>query len=135
MVVLCKWNEGRSDISVLCFSLIMLVEVDHICVANGASFEEGYPMEPPELELIDSKGLDDHQHSYLLSEIQNVAKELVSCPMLVALCEKSHFHGLSYALVHNEAGVGDGYPGKGCLYNLDNDYNGDVPGIAAESSY
>ncbi|KAH9300256.1 hypothetical protein KI387_011839, partial [Taxus chinensis] len=46
-----------------------------------------YPMVPPELELIDSKGLDDKRHSDLLSEIQHEAKMLASSPMLVALCE------------------------------------------------
>lgn len=46
-----------------------------------------YPVEPPEIELTDSKGLDKCRHSYLLSEIQNDARELAASPMLVSLCE------------------------------------------------
>lgn len=46
-----------------------------------------YPMEPPEIELTDSKGLDKCRHSYLLSEIQNDAREFAASPMLVSLCE------------------------------------------------
>lgn len=46
-----------------------------------------YPMEPPEIELTDSKGLDKCRHSYLLLEIQNYARELAASPMLVSLCE------------------------------------------------
>ncbi|GLJ29539.1 hypothetical protein SUGI_0582620 [Cryptomeria japonica] len=46
-----------------------------------------YPVVPPELELIDSKGLDDKRHSDLLLEIQHEAEMLASSPMLVALCE------------------------------------------------
>ena len=36
---------------------------------------------------MESKGLDENRQSYLISSIQNKAKELSNYPMLVTLCE------------------------------------------------
>ncbi|KAJ0053860.1 hypothetical protein Pint_00102 [Pistacia integerrima] len=46
-----------------------------------------YPDEPPSVDLIESKGLDQKRQKHLISSIQDKACELSSCLMLVALCE------------------------------------------------
>ncbi|XP_050235989.1 uncharacterized protein LOC126686020 [Mercurialis annua] len=46
-----------------------------------------YPNELPEISIIESKGLDDGRQNQLLDSIQQKARELSSCLMLVALCE------------------------------------------------
>ncbi|GER43214.1 RWD domain-containing family protein [Striga asiatica] len=46
-----------------------------------------YPEEPPEIGVIDSKGLDEQRQKHLLANIRAEALELASCLMLVALCE------------------------------------------------
>ncbi|TXG62507.1 hypothetical protein EZV62_009501 [Acer yangbiense] len=48
-----------------------------------------YPKEPPHVNLIESKGLDEQRQKHLISSIQDKACELSSCLMLVALCEES----------------------------------------------
>ncbi|KAM7276718.1 hypothetical protein ACFE04_018584 [Oxalis oulophora] len=48
-----------------------------------------YPKEPPYIELIDSKGLDEERQKYLIHKITDTARELSSCSMLVALCEEA----------------------------------------------
>ncbi|KAL7158404.1 hypothetical protein ABFS83_02G141000 [Erythranthe nasuta] len=48
-----------------------------------------YPEEPPEISIIDSKGLDEQRQKHLLSSIRGKALELVSCLMLVTLCEEA----------------------------------------------
>ncbi|EEF50249.1 E3 ubiquitin-protein ligase RNF25 [Ricinus communis] len=48
-----------------------------------------YPNEPPCINLIESKGLDDQRQKQLISSIQDKACELSSCLMLVALCEEA----------------------------------------------
>ncbi|KAK2650831.1 hypothetical protein Ddye_018320 [Dipteronia dyeriana] len=48
-----------------------------------------YPKEPPHVNLIESKGLDEQRRKLLISSIQDKACELSSCLMLVALCEES----------------------------------------------
>ncbi|PON58808.1 Cdk-activating kinase assembly factor [Parasponia andersonii] len=48
-----------------------------------------YPKEPPQIELIDSKGLDDERKKLLMTCIRDKAVELSSCLMLVALCEEA----------------------------------------------
>ncbi|KAL5799008.1 hypothetical protein ACOSQ2_003828 [Xanthoceras sorbifolium] len=48
-----------------------------------------YPKEPPHVNLIESKGLDEQRQKHLTSSIQDKACELSSCLMLVALCEES----------------------------------------------
>ncbi|KAE8038569.1 hypothetical protein FH972_011066 [Carpinus fangiana] len=48
-----------------------------------------YPKEPPHINLLDSKGLDDQRQKDLITCIQDKACELSSYLMLVALCEEA----------------------------------------------
>ncbi|RZC20141.1 E3 ubiquitin-protein ligase RNF25 isoform A [Glycine soja] len=48
-----------------------------------------YPKEPPSVDLVDCKGLDEQRKKYLLNCIQSKAYELSPCLMLVALCEEA----------------------------------------------
>ncbi|KAK6119367.1 hypothetical protein DH2020_046887 [Rehmannia glutinosa] len=53
-----------------------------------------YPEAPPDISVIDSKGLDEQRQKHLLASIRGKALELASCLMLVALCEEA-VEGLS----------------------------------------
>ncbi|KAL3738964.1 hypothetical protein ACJRO7_020366 [Eucalyptus globulus] len=55
----------------------------------GISAGPQYPDVPPDVELIESKGLDDRRQKYLLDCILDKARQLSSCSMLVALCEEA----------------------------------------------
>ncbi|KAK3118958.1 hypothetical protein QOZ80_9BG0711360 [Eleusine coracana subsp. coracana] len=55
----------------------------------GIQASSQYPKEPPHIYAAESKGLDDNRQSYLISTIQNKAKELSNYPMLVTLCEEA----------------------------------------------
>lgn len=46
-----------------------------------------YPREPPHISILESKGLDERRKNHLITGIQDKARELLSCLMLVALCE------------------------------------------------
>ncbi|TKY68920.1 E3 ubiquitin-protein ligase RNF25 [Spatholobus suberectus] len=48
-----------------------------------------YPKEPPSVDLVDCKGLDEQRQKHLLNYIQNKAYELSPCLMLVAVCEEA----------------------------------------------
>ncbi|XP_027336542.1 uncharacterized protein LOC113850274 isoform X2 [Abrus precatorius] len=48
-----------------------------------------YPKEPPHLNLVDCKGLDELRQKHLLNYIQSKTYELAPCLMLVALCEEA----------------------------------------------
>ncbi|KAL4355950.1 hypothetical protein HN51_027321 [Arachis hypogaea] len=48
-----------------------------------------YPKEPPSINLVDSKGLDEQRQKYLLNYIRSKANELSPSLMLVALCEEA----------------------------------------------
>lgn len=48
-----------------------------------------YPEEPPNICIIDSKGLDEKRQKYLITTIREKASELTSYQMLVALCEEA----------------------------------------------
>ncbi|KAJ6709899.1 RING FINGER PROTEIN 25 [Salix koriyanagi] len=48
-----------------------------------------YPSKPPWIDLIESKGLDGERQKQLITGIQEKARELSSCLMLVALCEEA----------------------------------------------
>ncbi|CAJ1948065.1 unnamed protein product [Sphenostylis stenocarpa] len=48
-----------------------------------------YPKEPPSIEIVDCKGLDEQRQKHLLNYIQSKAYELSPCLMLVALCEET----------------------------------------------
>lgn len=48
-----------------------------------------YPKEPPSIDFIESKGLDEERQKELIKSIQDKACELSSCLMLVALCEEA----------------------------------------------
>ncbi|KAG8391512.1 hypothetical protein BUALT_Bualt01G0195400 [Buddleja alternifolia] len=48
-----------------------------------------YPEEPPVISIIDSKGLDERRQKLLITSISDIAFELASCLMLVALCEEA----------------------------------------------
>ncbi|KAK1418797.1 hypothetical protein QVD17_27944 [Tagetes erecta] len=48
-----------------------------------------YPDEPPDIMIIDSKGLDVQRQKHLIASIHNKACELSSSSMLVALCEEA----------------------------------------------
>ncbi|KAJ1439534.1 Ubiquitin-conjugating enzyme/RWD-like [Sesbania bispinosa] len=48
-----------------------------------------YPKEPPCVDLVDCKGLDEQRQKHLLNYIRSKAYELsLPCLMLVALCER-----------------------------------------------
>ncbi|KAL5204829.1 hypothetical protein ABZP36_009700 [Zizania latifolia] len=53
------------------------------------SLELQYPEEPPHVYTVESKGLDEIRQTYLISSIQNKAKELSCYSMLVTLCEEA----------------------------------------------
>ncbi|KAK6162663.1 hypothetical protein DH2020_002504 [Rehmannia glutinosa] len=53
-----------------------------------------YPEAPPDISVIDLKGLDEQRQKHLLASIRGKALELASCLMLVALCEEA-VEGLS----------------------------------------
>ncbi|KAF3445589.1 hypothetical protein FNV43_RR10765 [Rhamnella rubrinervis] len=55
----------------------------------GLKASSQYPKERPQIDLIDSKGLDEQRQKLLLSLIQDKASELSSCLMLVALFEEA----------------------------------------------
>eukprot|EP00250_Pteridium_aquilinum_P012255 c20602_g1_i1 orf=188-1345(+) len=46
-----------------------------------------YPRKPPVLELKDTKGLEEGKVALLVSELDDLANELICNPMLVAICE------------------------------------------------
>ncbi|CAL5331277.1 hypothetical protein CsSME_00012298 [Camellia sinensis var. sinensis] len=48
-----------------------------------------YPNEPPNINIIESKGLDEQRQKHLITGIRDKACELSSCLMLVALCEEA----------------------------------------------
>ncbi|KAF4397743.1 hypothetical protein G4B88_025235, partial [Cannabis sativa] len=48
-----------------------------------------YPKELPQIDLLDSKGLDEERKRHLLTCIRAKATELSSCLMLVSLCEEA----------------------------------------------
>ncbi|OVA17195.1 zinc finger protein [Macleaya cordata] len=48
-----------------------------------------YPKEPPHIDIVESKGLDEKRQAHLLNSIREKAHELSSCFMLVALCEEA----------------------------------------------
>ncbi|KAK6920385.1 RWD domain [Dillenia turbinata] len=48
-----------------------------------------YPKEPPQIVIIDSKGLDEQRQKHLISSIQERASELSNNLMLVVLCEEA----------------------------------------------
>ncbi|KAF8081365.1 hypothetical protein N665_0890s0003 [Sinapis alba] len=48
-----------------------------------------YPEEPPEISLIESKGLDEQRQKLLMGFVKEKASELSSSLMLVALCEEA----------------------------------------------
>lgn len=55
----------------------------------GIKASSQYPMEPPHLYAVESKGLDESRQTFLITSIQNKAKELCNYPMLVTLCEEA----------------------------------------------
>jgi E3 ubiquitin-protein ligase RNF25 len=55
----------------------------------GIEASSQYPKEPPRIYAAESKGLDENRQTYLISTIQNTAKELSDYPMLVTLCEEA----------------------------------------------
>nr|XP_043628358.1 E3 ubiquitin-protein ligase RNF25 [Erigeron canadensis] len=55
----------------------------------GIQATSKYPDEPPDIMIIDSKGLDEQRQKRLISNIHNKACELSSSSMLVALCEEA----------------------------------------------
>ncbi|KAK7350450.1 hypothetical protein VNO77_09103 [Canavalia gladiata] len=48
-----------------------------------------YPKEPPCVNIVDCKGLDEQRQKHLLNYIQSKAYELSPCLMIVALCEEA----------------------------------------------
>ncbi|CAD6253501.1 unnamed protein product [Miscanthus lutarioriparius] len=55
----------------------------------GIKASSQYPKEPPHIYAVESKGLDENRQIYLITSIQNKAKELSNYPMLVTLCEEA----------------------------------------------
>lgn len=48
-----------------------------------------YPNDPPYVDIIGSKGLDEKRQRHLSASLHDKARELASCLMLVALCEEA----------------------------------------------
>ncbi|KAJ4955917.1 hypothetical protein NE237_012700 [Protea cynaroides] len=48
-----------------------------------------YPKEPPHIDIIESKGLDAKRQAHLITSVQDKARQLSLCLMLVALCEEA----------------------------------------------
>ncbi|KAA8520434.1 hypothetical protein F0562_014690 [Nyssa sinensis] len=48
-----------------------------------------YPREPPHIDIIESKGLDEQRQKHLITSIRDKACEISSCLMLVTLCEEA----------------------------------------------
>jgi len=63
----------------------------------GIKASSQYPKEPPHIYAVESKGLDENRQSYLISSIQNKAKELSNYPMIVTLCESLHYEMVGMA--------------------------------------
>jgi len=61
--------------------------VGALCIYGIAALNLQYPKEPPHIYAVESKGLDENRQIYLITSIQNKAKELSNYPMLVTLCE------------------------------------------------
>ncbi|KAI7757664.1 hypothetical protein M8C21_029653 [Ambrosia artemisiifolia] len=55
----------------------------------GIRASSKYPDEPPDIMIVDSKGLDQQRQKQLVASIHNKACELSSSSMLVALCEEA----------------------------------------------
>lgn len=55
----------------------------------GIKASSQYPKAPPHVYAVESKGLDENRQVYLISSIQNKARELSCYPMLVTLCEEA----------------------------------------------
>ncbi|KAF7138283.1 hypothetical protein RHSIM_Rhsim07G0036200 [Rhododendron simsii] len=55
----------------------------------GIRAGQQYPKEPPHINILESKGLDEQRKNHLITGIQDKACELLSCLMLVALCEEA----------------------------------------------
>ncbi|KAK2976174.1 hypothetical protein RJ640_000723 [Escallonia rubra] len=53
-----------------------------------------YPDEPPQISIVDCKGLDEQRQKYLVTSVHDKACELSSHSMLVTLCEEA-VEGLS----------------------------------------
>ncbi|KAL5985325.1 hypothetical protein ACLOJK_027306 [Asimina triloba] len=54
-----------------------------------------YPQEPPQIDIVDSKGVDEERQEHLISCVRTKADELASCQMLVALCEEYRAESIS----------------------------------------
>ncbi|KAJ3681800.1 hypothetical protein LUZ60_014373 [Juncus effusus] len=48
-----------------------------------------YPNEPPDIYVIETKGLDVNRKTYLINQMKLKAEELSSCLMIVSLCEEA----------------------------------------------
>ncbi|GMP42614.1 hypothetical protein CsSME_00012298 [Camellia sinensis var. sinensis] len=59
----------------------------HIKPRTADVSSQQYPNEPPNINIIESKGLDEQRQKHLITGIRDKACELSSCLMLVALCE------------------------------------------------
>ncbi|KAF8676337.1 hypothetical protein HU200_047060 [Digitaria exilis] len=65
----------------------------------GIKASSQYPKEPPHIYAVESKGLDENRQSYLISSIENKAKELSNYQMLVALCEQLFSNRMDSGLI------------------------------------
>ncbi|XP_042959919.1 uncharacterized protein LOC122294986 isoform X3 [Carya illinoinensis] len=75
--------RGGSQVYQNIYTLILM----HICFHK--QIDAVYPKEPPHIDLIDSKGLDEQRQKDLVTCIRDKAFELSSYLMLVALCEEA----------------------------------------------
>jgi hypothetical protein len=73
----------------------MLADVKNSMPYVFMALDLQYPKEPPRIYAAESKGLDENRQAYLISTIQNTAKEFSNYPMLVTLCEVWLFLSLS----------------------------------------
>ncbi|KZV49065.1 hypothetical protein F511_11016 [Dorcoceras hygrometricum] len=55
----------------------------------GIQASPQYPEEAPDISVVYSKGLDEQRQEQLISSLRDKALELVSCLMLVTLCEEA----------------------------------------------
>ncbi|XP_073308751.1 uncharacterized protein [Primulina huaijiensis] len=55
----------------------------------GIQTSPQYPEDPPVISVVYSKGLDEQRQKHLISSLRDKALELVSCLMLIILCEEA----------------------------------------------
>ncbi|KAH9606598.1 hypothetical protein KSS87_016128 [Heliosperma pusillum] len=61
----------------------------HLKPRTADVHSQQYPSDPPYIDIISSKGLDEKRQKHLSTSLHNKALELESCLMIVSLCEEA----------------------------------------------